>query len=573
LLSILADVKVICLVKQVPEPGAIEFDPETQTLKREGVPLVLNPFDAWAVQHAAAIGDEVVALTMGPPQAEEALRECLALGAHRGVLLSDRAFAGADTIGTTRTLALALQKEGFDLVLCGRKSIDAETQQVPPELAAFLDVPHLTNIVELERDGRTLRAIRETDDADEVWEVPTPAVLAVAAPPREAPATRNGAGPIDTWSALDLVDEVYDYDKRFGQNGSPTRVLAVRDVTPERAQLRAASVEEARGLIAALLAERSANATEWEKPPHAAEKPAAHYDCWTWIETRDGVPTRASLELLGRGRTLAGKLGGANVALVFDDVPDLGRYGAERVHKVEANGAERHPELVAVALRSVLERQRPHVLLLPASTAGRDIGPRAAGELTFGMTADCVGVDIAKAGRLLQQKPAFGGNIVSVIMGSTTPQLATVRPRMYEPLEPRDARAEETSERVDLPAPRLRLLERRPHERPGHDLDEADTVLLLGERAPDLEPGAVVGVTRGVVERGDAHRWRHVGLLGRQIAPRLLIAVGVDGTPEAISGFVKAAVVVSVAGDAAMNERADVLLEGDARELVPQLLA
>jgi electron transfer flavoprotein alpha subunit len=285
------------------------------------------------------------------------------------------------------------------------------------------------------------------------------------------------------------------------------------------------------------------------------------------------VPTRASLELLGRGRTLAGKLGGANVALVFDDVPDLGRYGAERVHKVEANGAERHPELVAVALRSVLERQRPHVLLLPASTAGRDIGPRAAGELTFGMTADCVGVDIAKAGRLLQQKPAFGGNIVSVIMGSTTPQLATVRPRMYEPLEPRDARAEETSERVDLPAPRLRLLERRPHERPGHDLDEADTVLLLGERAPDLEPGAVVGVTRGVVERGDAHRWRHVGLLGRQIAPRLLIAVGVDGTPEAISGFVKAAVVVSVAGDAAMNERADVLLEGDARELVPQLLA
>src|SRR5712692_3534000 len=145
-----APVKIICLVKQVPAIGAIEFDEETKTLKREGVPLELNVFDRYAVQQAAALGDEVVAMTMGPPQAEEALRECLELGADRAIHLSDKVFAVADTLGTSRTLALAIRKEGADIVMCGRKTLDSETWQVPPEVAAFLGWPHLTNVVAIE---------------------------------------------------------------------------------------------------------------------------------------------------------------------------------------------------------------------------------------------------------------------------------------------------------------------------------------------------------------------------------------------------------------------------------------
>ena len=121
--------KIVCLVKQVPAIGAIEFDEETKTLKREGVPLELNVFDRYAVQHAAALGDEVVAMTMGPPQAEEVLRECLELGADRAIHLSDKVFAVADTLGTSRTLALAIRKEGADLVMCGRKTLDSETSR------------------------------------------------------------------------------------------------------------------------------------------------------------------------------------------------------------------------------------------------------------------------------------------------------------------------------------------------------------------------------------------------------------------------------------------------------------
>ena len=173
--------KAICLVKQVPALGAIEFDEETHSLKREGVPVELNAFDEYAVQHAVQLADEVVAMTMGPPQAEEALRDCLALGAQRAIHLSDRVFAVADTLGTSRTLALAIEKEGADLVLCGRKALDSETWQVPCQVAAFLGWPHVTSAAAVERSGDSLRITRHTDFGEEVYEVELPVVVSVGA--------------------------------------------------------------------------------------------------------------------------------------------------------------------------------------------------------------------------------------------------------------------------------------------------------------------------------------------------------------------------------------------------------
>ena len=201
-----------------------------------------------------------------------------------------------------------------------------------------------------------------------------------------------------------------------------------------------------------------------------------------------GRPRRDSLELLARARELAGKLGGQTSrscsAHELEPRRELGRHGAEVVYT--ADGARRVPAgALGGAVHEVLAAQRPHVLLIPATGRGRDYGPRAAGELELGMTGDCVGVDIAKAGRLLQQKPAYGGNIVSVIMGATTPQLATVRPRMYEPLEPRDDAAPEVRalEHGALPEPRVRGSSGAPPR--GElvsDIDEAETSRLRRPR-------------------------------------------------------------------------------------------
>jgi electron transfer flavoprotein alpha subunit len=584
-------VKIVCLVKQVPRADAISFDEETKSLRREGVPLLLNPFDAAAVTHAAELRDrtdgELIAMTMGPPQAEEALRTCLALGADRCIHLSDRVFALADTIGTSRTLAMAIEKEGgVGLVVAGRKTTDSETWQVPPEVAAFLGWPHLTSVVETASEDGRLRASRETDDGFETYELPLPAVVSIAYA-HDTDATA-GEGQIDVWTANDLVDDVRDYDHRFGQTGSPTRVLAVRDVTPPRAGETAASPEDARRWIDVLSEERKLPPSEWEKPPRLGEQPGRSYDCWTLVELDDGRPTRHSLELLGKGRELAGKLGGDNVALVVgadleDAARETGRFGADRVVLAESPGLDGfHPELYAAAIRAVVEHHRPHVLLFPSTANGRDVGPRVAGDLQLGMTGDCVGLGIDRAGRLIQTKPAYGGNIVSVIMGATTPQLATVRARMFEPLEPRDA--EPVIERFDhdVSDPGVTLLTRDPV--PARDLDAADVVICLG---PELEPdeigearavaeglGAAVGATREVCERGDLPRNRQIGLYGRPVAPRLLVTVGVPGDFEQTTGFVKAHVIVAVGREPSEQLRplADVSIAGDWHDLLPALL-
>jgi electron transfer flavoprotein alpha subunit len=574
-------VKIVCLVKQVPRADSIEFDPETKSLRREGVPLLLNPFDAAAVTHAVALkekhaGAEVIAMTMGPPQAEDALQTCLALGADRCVHLSDRVFALADTIGTSRTLALALQKEGdVELVLCGRKTTDSETWQVPPETAAFLGWPHVTSVIGIEASNGHLRATRETDAGYSTYELAGRAVLSIA---RAHEADSRREGNVEVRTAADLVGEVHEYDKRFGQNGSPTRVLAVRDVTPERATRHVESEAELESTVRELLAERPAGETRWEKPERLGEQPGKNYDAWTFVETVDGRASRASLELIAKSRELAGKLGGESVALVMGSDASavgatLGRHGAERVVVVEDERLEDyHPENWSAALVQVLQRLRPHVLAIPATANGRDLGPRAAGELELGMTGDCVNLGIDRGGRLIQTKPAYGGNIVSVIMGSTTPQLATVRPRMFAVLEPRDLAAKvERFDLESLPEVRSILVEHRPE--PAFDLDEEDVVVLLGPDAPAgwaPEAGAVGG-THEVCARGDLPGNRQIGLYGRPVAPRVLIAIGVPGDFEQLAGIVKAAVIVSVGGGAGMEQRADVIYAGDPREVVAAL--
>jgi electron transfer flavoprotein alpha subunit len=255
---------------------------------------------------------------------------------------------------------------------------------------------------------------------------------------------------------------------------------------------------------------------------------------------------------------------------VEDIARGLGRHGAERALVAEDRRLRAyHPEVWVSAVSAIVERHRPHVLLFPATANGRDLGPRVAGELELGMTGDCVGLGIDRAGRLVQTKPAYGGNIVSVIMGATTPQLATVRPRMFEPLEPRDVGAiVEHVEPGRLAAESVRFVGSEPS--PAHDLDERDVVVCLGSeldaadipraRALAEQHGAAVGATRAVCDRGDVPRNRQLGLYGRAVAPRLLVTVGVPGDFEELTGFVKADVIAAVnhAPGAAMLTKADI---------------
>ena len=171
---------VVCL-KQVPDTTEVKIDPKTGTLIREGVPSIINPDDKNALEEALVIkeneGAKVTVISMGPPQAESALREALAMGADEAILITDRAFAGADTLATSNALAGALRKLDYDIVLAGRQAIDGDTAQVGPEIAEHLGIPQVTYVEKVNVELDSLKVQRAWEDGYEVLEVKTPVLL------------------------------------------------------------------------------------------------------------------------------------------------------------------------------------------------------------------------------------------------------------------------------------------------------------------------------------------------------------------------------------------------------------
>jgi len=225
--------KIIVTVKQVPDTQEVKIDPKTGTLIREGVPGIINPEDKNAIEEALRIKEsnddvEVTVLSMGPPQAESALREALAMGADRAVLVSDRAFAGADTLATSYMLSRAIKKlEKYDLILCGRQAIDGDTGQVGPQLAEVLDLPQATYAEQIDIQGNMVTVKSNFDSVTRVIEMKTPALITVTKQinkPRFK--TMNGVlrafrdKEVVTWTKEDLKLN----PMRIGINGSPTWV-------------------------------------------------------------------------------------------------------------------------------------------------------------------------------------------------------------------------------------------------------------------------------------------------------------------------------------------------------------
>ncbi len=222
---------IVVFIKQVPDSRTVKFDREKGTLIRDGVEAVINPYDLHALEAGVrlkeAVGGEVTVVSMGPPQAQEAIRHAISLGADKGVLLSDRAFAGSDTLATTYILSKAVEKLGdYDLLLCGKLTTDGDTAQVGPGLAARLSIPYVTCVTNIEAMEGGLKTIRTFEDRSDHIEVPLPALLTCSLSLNQVrvPSLRGKMkakkAEIPVWTAEDLGA---DPDK-IGLNGSPTRV-------------------------------------------------------------------------------------------------------------------------------------------------------------------------------------------------------------------------------------------------------------------------------------------------------------------------------------------------------------
>ena len=230
----------ICCIKQVPDTSKVKIDPETNTLIRSGVESIANPYDMVALEAALTLkdtyGGTVTVLSMGPPQAEQVLREAISLGADEAILLSDRAFAGADTLATSYALTRAIeklaQKTPVDIVCCGKQAIDGDTAQVGPGIATrlgYTQFTYVTEIKEIDTINARITVKRKVEGGSEIIRGPLPAVLTVElelAKPRRASLPRlihSLKSEISLWNA----EAIHGDNQKLGLKGSPTWVKKI----------------------------------------------------------------------------------------------------------------------------------------------------------------------------------------------------------------------------------------------------------------------------------------------------------------------------------------------------------
>jgi electron transfer flavoprotein alpha subunit len=601
--------RIAVCIKQVPVVSAMTFDPVTKTLKRDGVRTEVSAFDVRALLKAVELrqahGGEVVVLTMGPPQAREALTECLALGADRAVHLCDRAFAGADTLATARALALALHRESPDLILCGRNSVDAETGQVGPEVAELLDMPQITGARTLEVDAaaRLITAERETDDGFETLTTPLPALVTAAedlAPERfPSKADREAAKtkPCTEVHAADLSADA----AQFGAAGSPTEVIGLHQIEATRLGrvIDALTVDDAAAQVARILIDEHGLFGRWkvhEQPMiatiAAAPQRRSAGDVWVLAEELLGTIRPVVFELLGKARQLAAAVGSRVTAVLFGENPQrhaatLAAHGADRV--LVGDDARFVPFLTEVhagAFAAAIRKYAPGMILVPSTTVGRDLAPRVAARLQLGLTGDCVDIGLDPQGRLLQYKPAFGGSIVAPIVSRTVPEMATVRPGMLARSAPDPSRPVVIELlQLDTASPsRARVTARRTGAETAAELDSAEVVIGVGmglglpQSLDTIRPlaqllGAALCTTRDVTDKGWLPKQYQVGLTGRAIAPKLYIAIGIRGAFEHMVGVRRAGVILAINKNvkALAFKGADYGIVADYAEAVPAL--
>ena len=599
--------KTAVCIKYVPVISRMQFDYEAKTIVRDGVPSEVNPFDLLGVVRAAELksepDDEVVVLTMGPPGAAEGLTDCLALGADRAVLVTDRALAGSDTLATSRVLALALAREQPDLIICGRNSTDGETGQVGPEVAELLGLPHLSHVrkLDLSADRRGVVAERITDEGFQVLECSLPAVVCVTegVAPELYPSQEQMEGaqskPTDQVSAADLTSDT----SLFGAEGSPTWVNEIRLVEPNRLGVRLEDAEpgDAAKQVADSVRDRLAELAQAAPVDSGAVLPrfpdSRERSVWVVAETtKDGL-AHVTLEMLGKAREMTAVTESEVVAVVIASngeslAQTLADQGADRVLVLDNSSlGPVCSRAVGQALAAVVDNERPYAILFASTADGRDLAARLAAKLELGLTGDAIDLEIDGEGRLVQLKPALGGNVVAPILSKTLPNLVTLRPGLLTPAVPEPGATASVEQVPALPfdGPDVRLVSVEFQEdQEGLELARARVVVGLGmgvgednvarvvEMARSIN--ASVAITRDVSHEGWLPQQLQVGISGRTIAPTVYVAVGIRGAFNHTVGLQRAGIIVAVnqSRRATIFRSADFGIVGPWEEFLPPLI-
>lgn len=539
--------KILVLVKQIPEISKITFDKNTGRINREGVPLIMNSFDKRAVEEAIRIkerdGSSVMVASMGPPQAADVLDESLRMGADKAFLVSDRKFGGSDTWATSSILSSLIKKLGPDLVLAGKYSLDGETSQVPSQIAQMTGFNFVSAASKIEFVEDVVCIEQEYESGIRTLETNLPLLVSVSEKINRArkvddailtmkerieleTAASIPSGIVGVDSSLTVVDgtEIISTEKiaEMISLGKAFEIMRNSMDTPEKS-----------------LSEKK---VEMKGDTHQGKVLGICFD-----------DTNTSLQIASKIHEIASATG-KETLMVGNVNPELLK-GMTADRYIHLKGGDIYT--IGDFISDIITQTKPEFVVFPSNSLGRDIAGYVSAKLSLGLTADCIDLKW-KEGRLIQYKPAFGGGVVARITSKTKPEMTTVRPGIFE-IKRTDSQFE--MEEMELKeSGRIRLISDNRIESKFIPLQSAKIILCIGrgvkgkstvDRIVELAQkiGIAVGGTRPVVDMHLLPRQQQIGITGLSVSPELYIGVGISGMDNHIMGIRYAKIVIGINSD------------------------
>lgn len=621
---------IIVTLKQVPDIKEVDdnaFNKETGTLIRTRLKNVLNELDDQALSFANRLrtltgAEKIVCLTMGPPIAEEILRYAISKNADDVILLTDRALGGADTVATASTLASAIKKIEKDIfngdkdycVISGMQSVDGDTAQVPPQIAADLKIPCIPYVVDVEKQNSKICFSSLLNDQNIKYIFSSlPSLITVSKYdfevfPSFSKARYQKDANVITWNAEDIKENA----RFIGGEGSKTQVVKV--FAPTKSKKRQEQIHDIKDLVKII--KESVNSSLDKKEEKQDDyvltdgtQTTYNGEVFVLCEVNNNQVERATFELIGKARDLAISLNTkASCLLIGSDVTslsnDLIKMGADKVYVVDSKKLETFdPNIYSDTICKVFEKHAAQIVLFSATLKGRILAPLTSYKLECGLTADCTGLSIGddekkgKFGILMQTRPALGGNIMATICTKNSKiQMATVRPGVMKELQRDETRAGEIIN-LDIEISDDKSFEILKFDNDSENknviVNFSKEIVVGGGRglqnrenfkkniidfskalSNKLSCKASFGGSRVAVEQGYCDRVYQIGQTGTTIAPKVYIACAISGAIQHIVGINSSDIIIAINNDkdAPIFKESDFYYIGDVNQVIPEIL-
>lgn len=566
---------ILLCIKQVPDTAHITIDPVTHNIIRTGVESIINPYDLYAIEAAVALkeqyGGTVFVVTMGPPQAEHALKEAISRGADQGYLLTDQKFSGADTWATSYTLAqfiryLEKKESQIDLIICGKQSIDGDTAQVGPEVAHNLNIPQITSVKKISSITETQIKVEALIDGGEaIIQSPLPTLITVVKEintPRLVNLKQWFLGQNTQVTPLNHIDLDLDLNC-IGLKGSPTRVNKIEGVNHIRSvKLLSGNPKSLAKQLLSII--KSDDIKQQKTAPQTVSN--HHQNIMIIGAYHQHKIAPISYELIQSAQNLTGDTGTCSMILIGElnhkIILEAKRLNLDTVYLINDQSLKDYDASTYVAqLLPLIQKKTPNIILGGATIIGRSLLPRLAAALNTGITADCTELKICpKTEKLLQTRPAFGGNIMATIITKTTPQMATIRAGQTE-----ISNHETGSPKIinipiiDQTISHTTTLKTILRDEKGFN----NNLMIVGgkgvggkEQFDQLKKcaerlGGDIGASRAAVDAGWAPYHAQVGQTGKTVQPEIMISCGVSGAVQHLVGMQSSQLIIAINKDPA----------------------